>query len=125
VARISARLELPVASTLEPAAAEILAQARWPGNLSDLVRVLEHAVWQSHGGPITPKHLPDGLETTRPRRAYPTLKDVVAEAKRTAIQNALEHTGGDMPDAAKLLGCNVKGLYRLMKTLGMPVRRTK
>ena len=54
-----------------------------------------------------------------------TLDEIVAEAERTAIENALEQTGGDVAAAAKLLDRNAKGLYRLMKILGMPVKRRK
>jgi DNA-binding NtrC family response regulator len=72
---------------------------------------------------IRPAHLPKNLPSSPPPAH--TLDEIVTQAQRTAIENALEQTGGKVADAAKLLGRNAKGLYRLMKTLGMPVKRRK
>ena len=100
-----------------------LTTREWPENLSDLVPVLEYALRYCRGGIIRPAHLPKNLPPPSPPMRK--LDQIVAQAQRTAIENALEQTGGNVAAAAELLGRNAKGLYRLMKTLGMLVKRRK
>ena len=48
-----------------------------------------------------------------------------SEAQRAAMENALERTGGDVAQAAALLGRNKHALHRRMGKLGMStLRRT-
>lgn len=122
--RISVRQRLDGPPKLDEEVISELAKREWPENFSDLVRVLEYAVRHCRGGTIRRAHLPKGFGTPPPPTSS-TLDDIVAEAQLTAIENALEQTGGDVVAAAKLLGRNAKGLYRLMKTLGMPVKRRR
>jgi DNA-binding NtrC family response regulator len=53
------------------------------------------------------------------------LDDVVAQAQRTAIENALVAADGSVPGAAELLGRNHAALHRLMGQLGMKVPRSR
>ena len=54
-----------------------------------------------------------------------TIKEIVEQAQRTAIENALHQTGGNVAEAAKLLDVNKGNLYRLMDKLGMIRRQNK
>lgn len=121
--RIGARLEMPAPIQIEPAAMEILQHSTWRGNLADLVRVLEHAVWHSRGGEVRACHLPEGVAASRKGTGYPTLAETLAHAQRTAIGNALDHCTGDVAETARLLGVHKGTLYRLMEKLGMHGRR--
>ena len=123
VKRVSTRQELPVPPRIEADALGVLQRASWPGNLSDLVRVLEHAVWQSRGGAICARHLPEGLAASWKGKGYPTLAETLAQAQRTAIVNALEHCAGDVVEAAKLLGVHKGTIYRLMEKQGIDGKR--
>jgi transcriptional regulator with GAF, ATPase, and Fis domain len=49
----------------------------------------------------------------------PTLTEIVKQAQRTAIQAALDQTGGNVAAAAALLGRNRGSLHRLMGKLDM------
>ncbi|MBN1395266.1 MAG: sigma 54-interacting transcriptional regulator [Pirellulales bacterium] len=119
--RIAERLELNGAPMIDENALALLGGDYWPENLSDLVRVLEQAVRRSRGGVIRPSHLPlDPPAPTEPT----TLKEIVARAKRTAIENALQQTGRDVAAAAKLLGCHRGALHRLMGELGIGRKKT-
>ena len=123
VRRISLREGRQQAPQIDGEVISKLCQTAWPENLSDLVRVLEYAVRRSRGGMIRPAHLPKNLTPTPPRPR--TLDAIVAEAQRTAIENALEQSGGKVAAAAKLLGKNKGNLYKLMAKLAMPVGRRK
>jgi sigma-54 dependent transcriptional regulator, acetoin dehydrogenase operon transcriptional activator AcoR len=117
--RICARQRLNSPLKLDQRVASILTTSEWPENISDLVRVLEYAIRQCRGNTIRVAHLPKDMLGNRPQRAAGTLDEIVADAQRTAIENALDRTGGDVAAAAKLLGRNPKGLYRLMGQLGI------
>jgi DNA-binding NtrC family response regulator len=116
--RIAQRQGLAGAPEFEEETLSLLAGTTWPENLSDLVRVLEHAVWRSRGGMIRRSHLPDRSAAPSVSRP-PTLDEITAQAQRAAIANALEETGGNVAAAAALLGRERGGLYRLMANLGM------
>jgi len=119
VRRISLRRKSDVCPQIDEDVFSILAAASWPENLSDLVRVLEYAVWHAPGGKIRPAHLPGDLESARQKAGSLTLDEIVARAQRTAIENTLQETGGNVAAAAKRLGRDEKGLYRTMIRLGM------
>ncbi len=121
--RIAERQGLDNAPGMDDDVVTALTTRRWPENLSDLVPVLEYALRHCRGRTIRLTHLPKNLSPC-PSPPY-TLDEIVAEAQRTAIENALERTGGRVSDAARLLGRNEKGLYRLMKALVMPIKRCK
>ncbi|MBC8356341.1 MAG: sigma 54-interacting transcriptional regulator [Planctomycetes bacterium] len=120
--RISARQRLTTTAKLGKSAFKIMTATNWPTNLSDLLRVLEHAVRRSRGKTIRPDHLPQSLRTTGTRNGMKTLDEVVAQAQRTAIENALRQTGGNMANAAAILGCHKGTLHRLTKKLGIKHR---
>lgn len=117
--RIAHRQGLATVARVGEAVVETLSKAAWPENLSDLVRVLEHALRRCRGGTLRVSHLPKNIATGAPGAGQPTLDEVVAQAQRTAIENALEQTGGNVARAAEILGRDKGTLYRLMDKLGM------
>lgn len=103
---------------------EILKEYHWPGNIRELRNTLERAITISTGTEILPEHLPErilkkglyhksNLDTIRP------LKEVVKEAEREAILNALKETKGNKTLAAKKLGIHRTALYKKMDSLGI------
>jgi DNA-binding NtrC family response regulator len=122
--RIAASEGLAGVPRLDKAALRVLVRTPWPNNLTDLVRILEKAVRASKGGTIRRQHLPKDLLTAHCGEGALTLDEITAQAQRAAIENALEQTGGNVSQAAALLGRNKHGLYRLMGRLRMtPGRR--
>jgi len=103
---------------IEPEVLRKLAHTPWPGNVADLLRVLEHAVRRCRGGAIRLEHLPREL-VLGPAAGTATLDEIVAQAQKTAIDAALLQTGGDVGRAADLLGRIRHALYRLMGKLGL------
>jgi len=118
--RISLSKGLTPPVRMGAAVARKLSRAVWPNNTSDLIAVLEHAVRRCKGRMITMQHLPKGIADLSRRGRPATLPDIVAQAQKAAIQNALGQTAGSVPKAAGLLGVSRYALYRLMPKLGLP-----
>lgn len=103
----------------------------WPGNIRELENVLERAVNVIDGQIIYPDHLPLYLqqEGKSHSQAYSShllhtplhrnkhqgpvkpLKDIVAEAEKEAILQALTEAEGNKVNAAKLLGIGKTSFY--------------
>jgi len=114
---------------LSPAAQRVLEAYRWPGNLRQLANVIERAAILAAGDVLLPEHFPDSVR--RPAAAGAGGVDgegevagsvlTVNEAERRAIRDALQKTGGNRTQAAKLLGISRRTLiYRLKEYGGEP-----
>lgn len=106
----------------EPAQ-KVLLHHKWPGNIRELKNSVEKAVVMGSGSEITPRDL--GLEkaggavvaaannSQELRFAIGTsLRDVESEV----IRRTLEAMGGDKALAAKVLGVNVRTIYRKIES---------
>ncbi|MEO2077263.1 MAG: sigma 54-interacting transcriptional regulator [Bacillus sp. (in: firmicutes)] len=119
---------------LSPEVKERLMQHSWPGNIRELENVLERTINVLDGKTIEVVHLPLYLrdlepESTsmndshmisiEPREFTPApivpLKEVLAQAERKAILNALEVTNGNKQEAAKLLKIGKTSFYEKCK----------
>ena len=91
----------------------------WPGNVRELQNVIEQAASLSPGPEITAADVllegPAPAPSGAPRR----LSDVVEDAERMAIQEAMERCQGDQARVAKELGISATTLWRRMKRLGL------
>jgi PAS domain S-box-containing protein len=111
---------------LTPAAEKLLDGYNWPGNIRELINVLERTAFTIEGNFIDACDLPFYL--SRPTLA--ALKSgqwdlgaVVAEAEREAVRKALELTGNNKAKAAKLLGIHRTVLYKKMTKYQIPLSR--
>jgi len=98
---------------LTPAAMEALLVHRWPGNVRELEHVIERAMLLASGD-ITPGDLmlrPRG--DTAPRLEEMTLEEV----ERYLIERALAAQGGNVSEAARVLGLSRSALYRRLAAL--------
>jgi transcriptional regulator with PAS, ATPase and Fis domain len=109
---------------LTPAAEKILDGYHWPGNIRELLNVLERAAFTIEGNCIEACDLPFYLS----RPSVPAVKTghwdlaaVVAEAEREALRKALELTGNNKARAAKLLGIHRTVLYKKMTKYQIPL----
>ncbi len=95
----------------------------FPGNVRELIHVIERASVLSGGEIIDVAHLPDALRTkeSRPAEAASgkTLHEAVAELERTMIQRALERARGNRSEAARQLGIARAQLYAKMEEHGL------
>ncbi len=104
----------------------ISAQARarllnydWPGNVRELENAIERAVVLGSTEFILPEDLPEAVrETDLPANSSSRkLTDLMKEAKKRFILEAIEQTGGNITKAAELLDVHPNHLHWLIRTL--------
>jgi transcriptional regulator with GAF, ATPase, and Fis domain len=113
---------------ISTAALECLRRYEWPGNIRELENAMERAVVIGSSEMIQPEDLPDGLQETVESVASAPAKyhDGIREFKKQMILGALEQGGGNITEAAKLLGVHANYLHRLMTNLELrPKAKTK
>lgn len=105
-----------VVKSIEPEAMHELVSYNWPGNIRELENVIERAVVLCQGEIIECRHLPTLFSNlhSRVELGPPIPGSRMEEIERYAIQETLEHTGGNRTHAAAILGISVRKLqYKL------------
>jgi len=127
--------------TVAPEAMDVLCGYPWPGNVRQLQSVLKQALLQATGPVLAAEFLPDGLldaapspsagaaltETeltrfVRERLAAATTnlyEEYTALTERRLFREVLAHTGGNLTQAAKVLGINRGTLRTKLEGLGI------
>ena len=108
---------------LSPETIEVLVQYSWPGNVRQLINVIEQVMVMADGDTITPADLPAMLRTaagSAPSRALPgstivPLKDV----ERQYIEFVIKQFKGHRANAARALGIGERSLYRKLDEFGL------
>jgi DNA-binding NtrC family response regulator len=103
-----------------PEALSLLHSYTFPGNVRELKNVIERALIESGGEPIQRRHI--HLLEVVPRRqtsahvaAAPGSETIplnLDAAEQVLIQRALDQSGGNVAEAARLLGVNRSRIYR-------------
>jgi DNA-binding NtrC family response regulator len=91
------------APRLTPAAAQLLAQQKWPGNVRQLSNVLERAVILDDNGVIDAGDLEH------------VLRPAMEAEEEERVRAALKEADGDKHDAARILGVSYRTLQRRVK----------
>jgi len=110
------------AKSLSRAAVQVVTALPWPGNASELRRLLE-ALVDSVPGPVI--QLEDVLEQATldglaaPADVGATLRDARARFERDCISAVLMRHRGRVPEAAKALGIQRTNLYRKIRQLNV------
>ena len=110
---------------LAPRALDFLTQYQWPGNIRELMNVLRSAVLMSRGETISLETVsshpifweePESEDSqSQPGTAITNIVPTLAQAERELIQKALQASGGNKSQAARLLGISRSHLrYRMM-----------
>jgi DNA-binding NtrC family response regulator len=106
-------------------AREVLLAYAWPGNVRELRNVLERATILCDGGLITSEHLPHELGAAAVRTPRAENGDAPApaynleSAERDLIVKALEASGNNRSQAARMLGLARPQLYHRLKKYGL------
>ena len=108
--------------TLEEDFLDSLAEREFPGNVRELRNAVERSIaLAAPGAPVTREHL--GTPVFSPSGPSfdfrQTLKELVDDLEKGAIEAALERTGGNRAKAAELLGLTRPGLRYKMRRLGL------
>ncbi len=110
-------LEMNVARpVLTPEAVARLEAHAFPGNVRELKNLIERALIESGGSPIEARHLrllpgPVRMAVLETPPAIDLPLNLEA-AENALIQRALKETGGNVAEAARLLGINRSRIYR-------------
>jgi two-component system response regulator HydG len=103
-----------------------MASYGWPGNVRELRNIIESMVVQDHDGILDLDDLPEGDNLTRmlapdnhSARPSGLLGRPLCEVERYYIEQALELTGGNREEAARMLDIGERTLYRKIKTWGL------
>lgn len=109
-----------------PLSMDMLLKYDWPGNVRELENAVERAVILGPGDYMTEKELP--LSITK---AYPHAEDVdwptrvrkqpqsLDEVEREAVLAALEASGGNKSETARVLGITRKTLHKKLQKYGV------
>jgi DNA-binding NtrC family response regulator len=105
---------------LAPEALHLLVEYTWPGNIRELQNAIERAFALSSQPEITPKDLPAAIL----RGAQPASDDFtdplpLEEVERRNILAALQRSGGNKNEAARILGIDRQRLYRKIEKYGL------
>ncbi|AZR73449.1 sigma-54-dependent Fis family transcriptional regulator [Anoxybacter fermentans] len=119
-------------------ALDILMDYDWPGNVRELENIIGRAIINVgfDSDIITEEHLPPlGMlsSMTRPEKKETkagyqvseydiqnkSLKEILDEVEKEVILEALDHTGGNKTEAAKLLGIAIRSLYYKLEKYGI------
>jgi two-component system, NtrC family, response regulator GlrR len=108
---IAARYERPV-SQLSPEAMALMVAAPWPGNVRQLVNLLEQAVALSTTQIIPPSLIAQGLEDAKPLVPFDEAR---RQFEREYLVRLLKLTGGNVAQAANLANRNRTDFYKLLQ----------
>jgi two-component system response regulator HydG len=126
VQQFAQQLERPVPEVAEEVQMALL-QFDWPGNVRQLMNVVQNMVVVAEGQRIEPRHLPPELRQNLPAdeqlTGTPTWPSdgglSLDQIEKHAIRNALRVNQGNREQAAKMLGIGERTLYRKLKEYGL------
>jgi len=101
----------------------------WPGNVRELENVLERAVALETTAEVQTERLPDGIRQPDRAGSAPligpgfSLDAHLRTVEARLLGEALERTGGDRGEAAKLLGVSPRSLRYLLQKHGDPGKK--
>ena len=122
--RIGAEMGFP-GIVLSGDAERVLAAYSWPGNIRELRNVLERAVLLGDRQAVRVEDVTDVLAPRGPARPAASGGGVSLEdAERAHIEAVLREEGGDVRQAAKVLGLSRSALYQKLKKHGLKTSRT-
>jgi transcriptional regulator with PAS, ATPase and Fis domain len=108
--------------SLDSSAHKILMEHDWPGNVREMSNVLEWTLSSLEGNCIQDRDLPFYL---KPRSdillpaLHSPMREVQARAEAQAIRQALQESGHNKAQAARLLGIHRTLLYKKIKKYGL------
>jgi DNA-binding NtrC family response regulator len=100
----------------EPAAIQFLLDYAWPGNVRELEHAVERAVLMAQGDVVRPSDFGLRMEREGPSR----LEELsLEEVECLLIKKAVARYGGNVSQAASVLGLSRSGLYRRLRKYGL------
>jgi len=121
VEHFATKMDKP-APVVEDEAMVLLTQADWPGNVRQLMNVVQNMVIVAEEQTIRAEHVP--IEIRRAGQSDEAGMGSLAgmsldQIEKQAIRNTLRMTAGNREQAARLLGIGERTLYRKLKDYGL------
>lgn len=111
------------ALTVAEDAMMMLMRHDWPGNVRQLINVVQNTVIVCDGEKIEPRHLPPEVQQhgdhEGPSGPFTGGGMSLDQLEKQAIREALRVTAGNREQAAKMLGIGERTLYRKLKEYGL------
>ena len=105
---------------IEPQAMQALEAYPWPGNIRQLINVIERAKILAEGTIVRWQDLPNEIRApTHDQHAFNGQSDKLEEIERAHVVDVLEREKGNKARAARALGINRRSLYRLLEKYGI------
>jgi DNA-binding NtrC family response regulator len=121
VAHYAEQLKKPVPEVAEDVQT-ILMRHDWPGNIRQMMNVVQSMVVIAEGDKIEPRHLPAEVRDAGGGEVS-QLSDTggmsLDQIEKKAIRDALRVTAGNREQAAQMLGIGERTLYRKLKEYGL------
>lgn len=112
-------------TTIRKDALDLLVSYHWPGNIRELMNVIEYCFVICPEGEITPKHLPQQFQrqsstmTGQKSQQFSSPQD-----KRQQLLHVLNQTNGNKSKAAKILGVSRVTLWKHLKKHNITVDKS-
>jgi DNA-binding NtrC family response regulator len=128
LAFFSAKYNRPAIAGFSPEAEKLLLSYGWPGNVRELRNVVERIVVLESGETVLPEHLPKeilyrkgigGAAAFSSGISIPDAGLSLDEVEKNLILQALEKSGGNKTQAAKLLGVTYDSFRYQIKKFGL------
>ncbi len=100
---------------IAPEARACLLRYSWPGNVRELQNAMEHAVVLGDGGCVRLEDLPASVRAESVDEELSDYQSAVEGTRKQSILQAVERTGGNLTEAAHLLGVHPNYLHRLIR----------
>jgi DNA-binding NtrC family response regulator len=94
----------------------------WPGNVRELANAVEHGMILAENGKVTPNSLPYAIRhhhSTPEAGSSISSKHANLDPHRREILEALDQSGGNRAEAARMLGIDRSTLWRRMHRLNL------
>ena len=99
----------------------------WPGNVRELENAIENAIVLGEGAAILPEHLPFGIYMKHKkkldfdflRNLESSYKEKMEAAEKTILLDAINQSGGNKSEAAKILDISLRTMRYKIKKYGI------
>ncbi|MBN1848793.1 MAG: sigma-54-dependent Fis family transcriptional regulator [Deltaproteobacteria bacterium] len=110
----SARMNAKAMQGIKPDALQRLQDYPWPGNIRELINVIERGVIMAHETELKINDLPSNIANFKPSTTSSAQLQNLADVEKGHIQNVILHTNS-LEEAARVLGIDPATLWRKRK----------